>query len=387
MSSGPMGEQAAVRVALSGGRGYDIQIGAGMLARVGEAVAAVARGSRVVIVTQPRIDRLWGETLRASLRTAGFQGVDTVTFPAGERYKTLGTLARLCSALYNLPVAVDRKTLIIALGGGVVGDVAGFLAAAYLRGMDYVQVPTTLLAMVDSSVGGKTGVDLHAGKNLVGAFHQPRAVVIDTDALSTLPSREFRSGMAEVVKYGVIRDPALLPLTAKAGAGGKFGKLTPGEVAHLVRRSCEIKADVVTADEFETTGLRAILNYGHTVGHALESATQYRRYKHGEAVAIGMVAAACIGEVVGVTPEDVRDAVAHNVRAAGLPLAVPADVSAEDLMALLGRDKKAEGGRAKFVLARALGEVFLTGDVDEAAVRAGLARQAALYGNGTEGGE
>ena len=366
-----------VPVALSGGRDYTIHIGAGTLADAGAICADVARGRHAVVVTQPRIAKLWGQPLLDSLAAAGFGPVDVLTFPAGERHKHLGTLARLCDGLYNLPVAVDRRTLVVAFGGGVVGDVAGFLAAMYLRGMDYVQIPTTLLAMVDSSVGGKTGVDFREGKNLVGAFHQPRAVVIDTDVLGTLPARELRSGMAEVVKYGVISDPGLLAHTAKAG-----GRTRPDgdAIAHLVRRSCEIKADVVTRDEFETTGLRAILNYGHTIGHALESATRYVRYKHGEAVAIGMAAAACIGEAAEVTPASVREAVITSVRAAGLPAALPEDVSADDLIGLIGRDKKAERGKARFVLARALGDVFLTGDVDEAKVRAGLALQERLCG-------
>jgi 3-dehydroquinate synthase len=374
-----------VHVPLSGGREYDIHIGAGLLARAGELLKSVARSPRAVIVTQPKIAALYAPALSHSLVGAGFETPDVVTFPAGERHKHLGTVTRLCGALYDLPVAVDRRTLIIALGGGVVGDVAGFLAAMYLRGLDYVQVPTTLLAMVDSSVGGKTGVDLKAGKNLVGAFHQPRAVLADTDTLKSLPAREFTSGMAEVVKYGVIRDPELLQTMTRGaeGEGAMAGSWSsPARLADIVRRSCEIKADVVANDELETTGLRAILNYGHTIGHALESVTNYRRYKHGEAVAIGMVAAACIGEAVGVTPEPVRQRIVGALRWQRLPLAVPDDIAADDLIALTGRDKKAERGRAKFVLARALGDVYLTGDVDEAAVRAGLARQKQLYGVG-----
>jgi 3-dehydroquinate synthase len=375
-----------VHVALSGGRDYDIHIGPGLLARAGELLKPVARSGRAVVITQPKIAALYAGGLSESLVAAGFEAPDVVTFPAGERHKHLRTVAKLCDALYSLPVAIDRRTLIIALGGGVVGDVAGFVASIYLRGLDYVQVPTTLLAMVDSSVGGKTGVDLNAGKNLVGAFHQPRAVLADTDTLRSLPEREFASGMAEVVKYGVIRDPGVLTTARLIGASRvttwKAATGLAENVRAAVRRSCEIKAEVVTEDEFETTGLRAILNYGHTIGHALESATNYRRYKHGEAVAIGMISAACIGEAVGVTPPEVRTALESALRDNLLPLALPDDVAVDDLLALTGRDKKAERGRAKFVLARGLGDVFLTGDVDEAAVRAGLARQKHLYGGG-----
>ncbi len=364
---------STVPVPLSGGREYDIHIGASLLSQAGELLRKVARSPRVVVITQPRIDALWGDPLRKSLLGAGFDSPDTVTFPAGERFKTLTTMARLCDKLYNLSATVDRKTLIIALGGGVVGDVAGFVAASYLRGLDYVQVPTTLLGMVDSSVGGKTGVDFRDGKNLVGAFHQPRCVIADIDTLKTLPRRELRSGMGEVVKYGVIRDPSLL-------LPEMLDLAQTERVRDVVKRSCEIKAAVVSADEREETGLRAILNYGHTVGHALESATCYRRYKHGEAVAIGMAAAACIGDVAGITPSAVRDTVIASCRAQGLPTRRPAEIPAEVLFDLMLRDKKAEGGSARFVLARDLGDVELMGGISEKTVRAGLSLQDEICG-------
>lgn len=366
---------STVSVPLSGGRGYTIHIEPGLLksCRSGEIVAESARSRRAVIVSQPNVARRWAAPLLTSLKAAGFGDVPVVTFPNGERYKTLATMTALCDKLYHLPDAVDRKTVLIALGGGVVGDVAGFLAAMYLRGLDYVQVPTTLLAMVDSSVGGKTGVDLLGGKNLVGAFHQPRAVLIDPETLTTLPLREKRAGMAEVIKYGVIADPSLLEDAQKTvGYGAK--SYDPDVMDRIVRRSCEIKADVVVRDEFETTGLRAILNFGHTVGHAAESATQYRRFRHGEAVAMGMMAAAYIGEEHGVTPPAVAREVGAALIRHGLPTAVPEDVTPEQILPLLGRDKKAEAGRAKFVLARALGDVSLYSDVSDEAMRRGLAR-------------
>ncbi|MBC8138646.1 MAG: 3-dehydroquinate synthase [Fibrella sp.] len=366
-----------VHVPLDGGRAYDIHIGAGLLTSVGEVVRGVARSNRVVIVSQPPIAKHYANAVADSLAAAGFDAPDIVLFPAGERYKTHKMLERLYGALYELHPAIDRKTLLVALGGGVVGDVVGFLAATYLRGLDYVQVPTTLLAMVDSSVGGKTGIDYQAGKNLIGAFHQPRAVIADTDTLVTLPKREMAAGLAEVIKYGVIRDAEVMRKAANALYGLRSGDAAL--TSYLVRRSCEIKAEVVVADEYETTGIRAILNFGHTIGHAVEAATNYRRYKHGEAVAIGMIAAACIGETVGVTHPGLRDHIRLACENAGLPRTLPADVSDDDILALLGRDKKSENGAPKFVLARALGDVVSGVAVEESAIREGLAMQRAEY--------
>jgi 3-dehydroquinate synthase len=361
----------SLTVPLSGGRDYPIHIGAGLLSGAGQYIAQVAQSRRAVIISQPIIATQYASRLIESLREAGFGETPVLMFPAGERYKTLATVTRLCDGLYNCVNTIDRKTVVIALGGGVVGDVAGFVSAIYLRGLDYVQIPTTLLAMVDSSVGGKTGVDFHAGKNLVGAFHQPRVVLIDTETLKTLPARERRAGMAEVVKYGIIRDPELLTYITECG---EREVQKSDATAHIVKRSCEIKAEVVSEDEFETTGLRAILNYGHTIGHALEAATGYKRYKHGEAVAIGMVAAACIGEEQSVTPPDVLPTLLAALKVQGLPTALPADVDPTTLIELSGRDKKAEAGRAKFVLARKIGDVQLYSDVTETAIRAGLRR-------------
>lgn len=370
-----MSLEPTLNVPLSENRGYPIYIHTNErefdFSWMGPIIGAVARSRRAVIISQPQIAKYFGEYLVTVLRDAGFGETPILTFPAGESRKNLATVTRLCDGLYNLPHKLDRKSVIIALGGGVVGDVAGFVASIYLRGLDFVQIPTTLLAMVDSSVGGKTGVDFHAGKNLIGAFHQPRAVLIDTDILRTLPNRELRSGFAEIVKYGVIRDPAILPSVIRW-----WSKITPEEsqelITYLIRRSCEIKADVVIADEREITDLRAILNYGHTVGHALEAITGYKRFKHGEAVAMGMIAAAHIGEAAGVTPLKVRPAIVQALAACGLPQTVPVDISQDGILPLLALDKKAEGGKARFVLARALGDVALYRDIDETAVRAGL---------------
>ncbi len=349
-----------LRVSLPQDRSYEIQIGPDVLGSAGARIAAVARSKRVVVITQPPIARHWSEPLLSSLQAAGLD-VSVISYPAGERHKQLPAIARLYERLYNLP-GIDRKTLLVALGGGVVGDMVGFVAATYLRGLDYVQVPTTLLAMVDSSVGGKTGVDFREGKNLVGAFYQPRLVLADTRTLSTLPVRERRSGLSEVVKYGVIREPTLLE-TAQGD-----------DWEAMVERSCAIKAEVVGGDEREESGLRAILNFGHTIGHALEGATNYRRYKHGEAIAIGMVSAALIGEEAGVTPSEVTARLRTVLTAVGLPVNLPEDIDDAALIELTGRDKKAAGGVARYVLAQGLGSVSLQ-DVTEAVVVAGLARQ------------
>ncbi len=370
-------DNMTLTVPLGGGRDYPIHIGPGLLARAGELIAPLVsaakgpRAGRIVVITQPPIAARYAETLLDALQRSRLD-VQVATFASGERFKTLATVERLYRALYD--VQADRKTLIVALGGGVVGDVAGFVAASYLRGMDYVQIPTTLLAMVDSSVGGKTGVDYRDGKNLIGAFHQPRAVLADTDTLRTLPPREIRSGMAEVVKYGAIRDPDLLRFTTEQA--GDLRNLDAAALSRCIERSCRIKAEVVAADEREETGLRAILNYGHTIGHALEAATRYRRFRHGEAVAIGMAAAACIGEQAGITPSSVRPLLIEALRAQRLPCAVPPDVPADTLLSLLNRDKKTEAGQTTFVLLKALGKTELVRGLDEEIVRAGLAAQA-----------
>ena len=358
-----------VTVDLPEGRGYRIHIASGDLARAGEIAVAATGATRAVVITQPAIARLWGAPLSASLAAAGIADASLLTFPAGERFKTLGTIAKLYEKLYALEPALDRGCLIVALGGGVVGDVAGYVAASYLRGLRYVQIPTTLLAMVDSSVGGKTGVDFREGKNLIGAFHQPRSVVIDPATLTTLPVREFRSGMAEVIKYGVIRDPELLTEVAERGDGLRGD---PAALGRIIARCCAIKAEVVTRDEFERTGVRAGLNFGHTVGHAIESATGYRVYKHGEAVGLGMIAAAGIGQAVGVTPPDVLPAIVRALKAVGLPIHLPSEIGPDALLPLLGRDKKSVGGVARFVLCRRLGEVEPPAPTDSGAVLRGL---------------
>lgn len=356
-----------------GDRSYTIEIGAGLLAsgRAAESVASLAKGKRICLVTHPGLT-VYAAPLQQGLEARGFQ-VALVTVPPGERTKNLNAVARLYTAF--LDAGLDRKSLVVALGGGVLGDLVGFAAASYLRGVRFVQIPTTLLAQVDASVGGKTGVDLPQGKNLVGAFHQPGAVIVDLDTLKTLPARELRAGLAEVIKYGIIYEAAFFDAVTADLPG--LLRRDAEALARAIARSCEIKAEVVAQDETEQ-GLRAILNFGHTVGHAIEAITRYRRYKHGEAVAIGMVSASLIGEEFGVTPPEVTQRLTATLTAAKLPVAFPDDIDAGAILEAAQRDKKTEAGRLRFVLAEKIGTVFVTGDVPAQAVRAAIDRHKRL---------
>ena len=352
-------------------RSYDIDIAAGLIASgmAGERLAALANGGRVCLVTHPELHDWYAAPLAAQLSALGNAPI-LLSVPSGEQAKTLATVAQLYSGFAG--ARLDRKSLIVAVGGGVLGDMAGFAAATYMRGLDFVQVPTTLLAQVDSSVGGKTGVDLPEGKNLVGAFHQPRAVLIDPDTLHTLPDRERRSGLAEVVKYGIIYDEAFFTRIKN-----DMDLLLRGDadaITHIIARSCAIKADVVGQDETEQ-GLRAILNFGHTIGHALEAVTRYERWKHGEAISIGMVSACLIGQEVGVTPPAVTRQTIEILQAAGLPTAFPADIPIDAVLDAAQQDKKTVGGKLRFVLAQGIGTVQVGCDVPEPALRAALAKQ------------
>jgi 3-dehydroquinate synthase len=360
----------AIPVSL-GDRSYCIEIAPGLLAseRAAEIIAAVAPGKRVCLVTHPKLQAAYAAPLQEGLARHGF-AVSTVTIPPGEHVKNLRTVAKLYTAF--LAAGLDRKSLVIVVGGGVSGDLVGFAAATYLRGVRFVQAPTTLLAQVDASIGGKTGVDLPEGKNLVGAFHQPGAVLIDPHTLRTLPARELRSGLAEVVKYGIIYDETFFD--SVIGDMPALLRRDEAALGRVIARSCEIKADVVALDETEQ-GLRAILNFGHTVGHALEAVTGYRRYRHGEAIAIGMVSAALIGEEMGVTPPAVTGALRAALTAARLPVAFPPDIAIDAILEAARRDKKSEAGQLRLILARRIGEVIRTNSAPPDAVRAALARQ------------
>lgn len=335
-----------------GGRSYSILIGRGLLSRLGSECRRLGLGRRCAVISDRQVAPLYAKAALRSLADAGFEPV-LITVPAGETAKSLAQ-ARRC---YDELAAhrLERQSFLVALGGGVVGDLAGFVAATYLRGIAFVQVPTTLLAQVDSSVGGKVGVNLKAGKNLVGAFHQPRRVLCDLDTLATLPPREFRAGLAEVIKYGIICDAALFKRLERDLP--KVLKLDPQSLAEVVARCCAIKAEVVAQDETET-GLRAILNFGHTIGHALEAISGYGRYLHGEAIAIGQVAAARLSTMrLGLPPEQaarIRELLAR----AGLPVGLRLTRGQfARLLAAMRLDKKVSGGEIKFVLSRRIGEV------------------------------
>lgn len=349
-----------------GDRSYPIHIGPGLLDRA-ELVAPHLAQKRAMVVTNTTVAPLYLARLTAALEGAGV-AVANVVLPDGEAYKNWETLNLVFDAL--LAGRAERKTTLIALGGGVIGDMTGFAAACYQRGVPFVQIPTTLLSQVDSSVGGKTGINHPLGKNMIGAFYQPRVVLADTDTLKTLPARELSAGLAEVIKYGLIRDAAFLAwLEANMT---KLRALDPAAITHAIHRSCEIKAQVVAEDEREG-GLRAILNLGHTFGHAIESGMGYGTWLHGEAVAAGMVLAAMASQRLGwLDAADVARTRAI-VRAAGLPDAAP-ELPFETWLEYMGHDKKVEGGRLRFVLLKKLGEAVITGDVSEAVLREILTR-------------
>ncbi|MBP7274980.1 MAG: 3-dehydroquinate synthase [Kiritimatiellae bacterium] len=329
-----------------GDRSYPILMGVGILDGLGEACVEAGLSGRALIVTDSTVRGLYAARAEASLRAAGIS-IQTLDVPAGESSKDWTHLASVCEAA--LAAGLDRRGFIVALGGGVVGDLAGFAAAVWLRGIDFVQVPTTLLAMVDSAVGGKTGINLPGGKNLVGAFHQPRLVLSDLDVLRTLPAREFAGGMAEVVKYGWIRDADLLVTLERDCA--RLKALDPAALEPVVARCCAIKADVVARDEREG-GLRAILNFGHTFGHALEAGSGYGALLHGEAVAIGMVFAARLSERIAGLAAGSTAALERQLRAFDLPVRAPRGADGARLRAVMTADKKSAGGRVRWVLAR-----------------------------------
>jgi 3-dehydroquinate synthase len=361
-----------VNVAL-GERAYDIVIGRHQIATLGTRAAALKPGAKAAIVTDDNVARLHLEAAESALAAGGLTTSRIVVTP-GEATKSFAGFEEVCEAL--IAARIERDDLVIALGGGVIGDLAGFAAATVRRGLDYVQVPTTLLAQVDSSVGGKTAIDSRYGKNLVGAFHQPILVVADTSVLDTLVPREFRSGYAEVVKYGLLGDAsffAWLDANMKeVFAGGAARELA-------IATSCRMKAAIVARDERET-GDRALLNLGHTFGHAFEAAAGFSgRLLHGEAVALGMVLAAELSVRLGVLSPDAIGRITRHLAGAGLPVA-PADVEggvpeADQLMELMSQDKKVRRGKLTFILLRDIGTAYLSRDVDPALVRAFLAEK------------
>ncbi len=348
-----------VKVSL-GDRSYDIEIGSG-LGEAGARLRDLGLGKKIALITNPTIRKLYGQKLVDSLKEADFT-VMSIEIPDGEQYKNLDWANSIYTAL--LINGFDRKSALIAFGGGVIGDLTGFAAATFMRGVPFIQVPTTLLAMVDSSVGGKTGVNHPMGKNMIGVFYQPKKVLMDQNVLKSLSKEELLSGMAEVIKYGVIWDRSFFEYLDNNR--DRILSLDPDAVNHVIRRSCEIKADVVSKDEREG-GLRAILNFGHTIGHAIETAENYT-IRHGYAVAIGMVYAARLAQNTGLCDLSVPDRVMRLIAAYGLPTSL-SDLTrkpaAAELMSTIQIDKKAEGGKVKFVLPKSIGEVVITKAWDE----------------------
>jgi 3-dehydroquinate synthase len=353
-----------------GSRSYQIKIAPKLLQRLGAECRRLKLGGRCAVITDANVGPLYASKAIASLKQSGFDPV-LITVPAGETAKSLANVQRCYDQL--AAQRLERKSFIVALGGGVVGDLAGFVAATYLRGIPFVQVPTTLLAQVDSSVGGKTGVNLKAGKNLVGAFHQPRLVLCDLDTLKTLPKREFRAGLAEVFKYGIIYDEPFFRRLERDLP--KLLRKQPSVLAPVIARCCEIKADVVGQDETES-GLRAILNFGHTIGHALEAISSYGKYLHGEAISIGQVAAAKLSCELSGLPTQHATRITNLFKRAGLPIAVKlARTQRTAFFAAMQLDKKVSAGEVKFVLARQIGQVVWGQRVPEAAIQRAINSQ------------
>ena len=350
------------RVSVSSAQGsYSVVIGDGAIDAIAAEMTAAKLGARKLLVSSPRVWELHGPRFRKSSAER-----TPILVEDGERYKNLNTVARVLDALVK--AKADRSTVVIAVGGGVIGDLVGFAAATYLRGLPVVHVPTTLLAQVDSAIGGKTGVNHPLGKNLIGAFHAPSLVVADPVVLETLPRREFRAGLYEVIKYGVIAEPGLLTrmrdtLPAIFNRDGEA-------VAPLVSASCRIKAAVVSADERES-GLRRTLNFGHTVGHALEAATKYKRFRHGEAIGYGMLAALAIGTARGITPRSLAEDVDALITQLG-PLPSVADISTKEVLAAITRDKKVVAGTLHFVAASDRGKTVELTDVTEKELKAAV---------------
>jgi len=347
-----------IRVEL-GDRSYNIAMDSGVLNGLGGTLQRFEFSKRLAVVSNPTVYDLYGKVVSESIKDSGFELAEII-IPDGEEYKNLSWLQNIYGEL--LKARLDRKSALVALGGGVIGDITGFAASTYMRGIDFVQVPTTLLAQVDSSVGGKTGVNHPLGKNMIGTFWQPRIVWIDIDTLKTLPKREFLSGLAEVIKYGVIWDSELFDFLEINR--DKLLTLDRDALVHIIGRSCEIKSDVVSRDEREA-GLRAILNYGHTIGHAIETVTGYKKYLHGEAVAIGMHIEAELSSALGLIDDKQVRRIKNLIDSYSLPSGMPEGIDAKDLFATMQLDKKAVSGELKFILPEKIGTVKIQSGVSQ----------------------
>jgi 3-dehydroquinate synthase len=341
-------------------RAYQVLVDSGLLSQGGDRIAPLQLGRRAAVITDSNVDSHHGETLLASLVAAGIDSTKHVV-PAGEASKSFEQLGALCSAL--AAARHDRSSFIIALGGGVIGDLAGFVAASFFRGIPFVQIPTTIVAQVDSSVGGKTGINLPEGKNLVGAFHQPSLVLVDPKTLTTLPPREFHEGFAEAIKHAAIRDADMLD---------ELAALDPDErvvPAALIARNIAIKARIVEADEFETSGTRALLNFGHTIGHGIEAAVPYGEMLHGEAISLGVRAALFLSEKIAGLPKARSEQITNLLKHFRLPLQLDEAIATDTVLERLSRDKKFTAGAIRFVLLRDVGDAFVSKDVGTEQIR------------------
>ena len=334
-----------------GSRSYQVLVGDGLLNSLGAHLQPVGLGKRCAIVTDSNVGPLYAGAAQRSLQEAGYSA-EIITIPAGEESKCMAVAGEICELM--IAQRMDRGAFVVALGGGVVGDLAGFAASIYYRGIPYVQIPTTIVSLVDSAVGGKTGVNAVGGKNLIGSFHQPKLVLADVATLSSLPLREFNQGFAEIIKHAIIRDRPMME---------SLCSLDLDNLAPLIARNVEIKASIVSQDEHETKGLRALLNFGHTVGHAIENAAGYGSYFHGEAISLGIVAASHLSvEKAGLSSEDF-ELILRNLERFKLPTKLPANISTEAVMNTLLTDKKFAGGSVRFVLTPRIGEAFVSKDV------------------------
>jgi 3-dehydroquinate synthase len=334
-----------------------VLLGKALLEQIGARVRQYLDCETCAVISDSNVTRLLANRVKRSLASAGFDPV-LITIPAGEKSKTLEQAGAICDQMIS--AGLDRQSFVIGLGGGMIGDISGFVAAIYHRGISHVQIPTTLLAMVDSSIGGKTGVDTRAGKNLIGAFHQPSLVIDDLDVLKTLSSREFNQGFAEIIKHAVIADAKMFRTLQSWKAGSPR---RPPALQRLIKRNIEIKSKIVAKDERDRTGERALLNFGHTVGHAIERAGNYRKFLHGEAVSLGIVAACTISmKKAGLSP-DQRDAIVNLLRGFGLPTRLPPNFPRKKIFDAIKFDKKFEGGKVRFVVTPRIGAARITNDV------------------------
>lgn len=340
---------------------YSVLVGSDLLGGTADWIRSHTsiRSRRAVVVTDSNVGPLYGEKVRSSLEAAGIEAT-IITVPAGEASKSMEQVTEVAREM--LRQGLDRKSFLVALGGGVVGDLAGFVAAIFQRGIPCIQIPTTIVSLVDSSVGGKTGVNTPEGKNLLGAFHQPELVIADVETLQTLPEREFNEGFAEIIKHAAIRDASLLPLVENRDA-------VRDHLVELISRNVAIKAKVVEEDEKETLGTRALLNFGHTIGHGIEAAGGYGRFLHGEAISLGLVAAVRLSIEKSTLDEEEGRRILQALATYDLPTRLESDISTDAVLAALQRDKKFEAGSIRFVLLDRLGSAFVSADLDEEDLR------------------